>query len=277
MRLFLLWATMFLVNISSADAMLEDSFLYFPDATLVATPAAAGLAYESVSFPAADGTLLHGWFIPGDPDLPALLYCHGNAGNISHRIESLDQFHRLGLNVFSFDYRGYGQSTGQPSETGTYQDARGALAWLGQRGWEADRTIYFGRSLGAAVALQLALEAPPAALVMETPFTSIADMGRHHYPILYRALGWLVDLDYDNARKIPSLRTRLLITHGTADSIVPVEMARQLYTLAPEPKQLVLIQGIGHNHMFFAKDEYLLEWSRLLKEVMTEITAGRKR
>lgn len=267
MRLFLLWATMFLVNISSADAMLEDSFLYFPDSTMVATPAAAGLAYERVSFSAADGTLLHGWFIPGGPDQPALLYCHGNAGNISHRIESLDQFHRLGLNVFSFDYRGYGQSTGQPSETGTYQDARAALAWLGQRGWEADRTIYFGRSLGAAVALQLALEAPPAALVMETPFTSIADMGRYHYPLLYRALGWLVDLDYDNARKIPSLQTRLLITHGTADAIVPVKMARQLYELAPDPKQLVLIPGLNHNSLFFERVEYREAWIGFLEEI----------
>lgn len=272
MRLFLLWATLLLVNISSADAMLEDSFLYFPESTMVATPAAAGLAYETATFPAADGTLLHGWFIPGDPDQPALLYCHGNAGNISHRINALDQFHRLGLNILIFDYRGYGQSTGQPSETGTYQDARGALAWLGKRGWGAGRTIYFGRSLGAAVALQLALEAPPAALVMETPFTSIGDMGRHHYPLLYRALGWLVDLDYDNARKIAALRTRLLITQGTADRIVPVEMARQLYDLAPEPKQLVLIRGIDHNDMFFGNAEYRREWSRLLQDVMTDMT-----
>ncbi|MBE0595888.1 MAG: alpha/beta fold hydrolase, partial [Desulfuromonadales bacterium] len=148
----------------------EHQFLYFPTRTLVATPAAAGLPYEEVFFAAADGVRLHGWYLPGEPGRPALLFAHGNAGNISHRLENLRLFHQqLGVTVFIFDYRGYGQSEGRATEEGTYADARGALAWLRGRGWEAERLVYFGRSLGAAVALQLALEAPPAGVVLKPP------------------------------------------------------------------------------------------------------------
>lgn len=264
MRGWLVVTFLWLFINSPAEAMLEESFLFFPDPTLVATPAAAGLPYREVTFPAADGTRLHGWYLPGRSDLPVVLYCHGNAGNISHRIEPLAQLNRFGLNVFIFDYRGYGQSAGVASEAGTYQDAHGALTWLREQGWDADRSIYFGRSLGAAVALQLALDAPPAGLVMETPFTSIAEMGRHHYPLLYRALGWLVNLDYANDRKIPELKTRLLITQGSADRIVPPVMAQRLYQLAPEPKQLVLIPGVGHNDNFFHSSRYRQAWQDFL-------------
>lgn len=267
MQSWLVATVLLLFTISPAEAMLEDSFLFFPDPILVTTPAAAGLTYTEVTFPAADGTLLHGWYLPGAPDQPVVLYCHGNAGNISHRIEPLAQLHRLGLNVFIFDYRGYGQSSGRASETGTYQDARGALAWLREQGWDAGRSIYFGRSLGAAVALQLALEVPPAGLIMETPFTSIAEMGRHHYPLLYRALGWLVNLDYANNRKIPALKTRLLITQGSADWIVPPAMAQRLYQLAPDPKQLVLIPGVGHNDNFFHNARYRQAWQDFLATI----------
>lgn len=267
MRLLLL-ASMVLFIISPADAMFEDSFLYFPDSELIATPAAAGLAFADVTFPAADGTRLQGWFVAGDTMRPVVLYCHGNAGNISHRIEALAQLHRLGLSVFIFDYRGYGKSAGKPSEDGTYQDALGARAWLRQQGVEPSRTIYFGRSLGAAVALQLALEQPPAGLVLETPFTSIAAMGRHHYPLLYRALGWLVDLDYDNLRKIPAVKTRLLITHGTADTIVSPAMAKQLYQLAPEPKRLLLLPDLDHNDNFFGSVAYRQAWQTFLTAIM---------
>jgi len=270
MRVLPVLTILLLFTSSPADAMLEDHFLYFPETTLIATPAAAGLPYDEVTFPAADGTLLHGWYVAGERSRPVVLFCHGNAGNISHRIDSLAQLHRLGLNVFIFDYRGYGRSAGQASEAGTYQDSRGALDWLRLHGWAAEQTIYFGRSLGAAVALQLALEQPPAGLVMETPFSSIAAMGRHHYPILYRVLGWLVDLDYDNTRKITGLKSRLLFTHGSADSIVPPRMVQKLFDLAPEPKQLVLIPGAGHNDNFFRSDEYRQGWRMFLEKVMAD-------
>jgi len=269
MRLLLL-AILLLSTISPAGAMFEDSFLYFPDSELIATPAEAGVVFDDVTFPAADGTRLHGWFVAGAAKQPVVLYCHGNAGNISQRIDALVQLHRLGLSVFIFDYRGYGKSAGNPSEAGTGQDALGAFAWLRQQGWEASRMIYFGRSLGAAVALQMALEQPPAGLVLETPFTSIAELGRHHYPLLYRVLGWLVDLEYDNARKIPAVKTRLLITHGTADTIVPQAMAERLYHLAPGPKRLVLLADLGHNDNFFGSVAYRQAWKTFLTAIMAD-------
>ena len=125
-------------------------------------PLAVGLDYEEVWFPASDGQLLHGWYIPGQSSGPLLFYCHGNAANISYRLDILDYFNtRLGLPVFIFDYRGYGQSTGAAqAEADLYKDARGALSYLAGRGWSPRRMVYFGRSLGSAVALQMALEQP---------------------------------------------------------------------------------------------------------------------
>lgn len=249
----------------SVHAMLEDQFLYFPTTDIYITPAAAHLDYRDVSFSASDGTRLHGWFLKGEPDRPLVLFCHGNAGNIADRLEMLRFLHELGVSVFIFDYRGYGLSAGTPSEEGTYADGRGALAWLAQQGWPPERIIYLGRSLGAGVALQLALEQPPAGLVLETPFTSVAAMGRYHYPVLFRVAGWLLDARYDNLAKIDKLQAPLLIVQGTADDIVPPQMAQKLAQQAPEPTQLTLIQGAGHNDLFSDfGGNYRKSWLELL-------------
>lgn len=250
---------------ATTEGALEQRYIYFPDRQLVATPAAVGLAYEEVRFAAADGVRLHGWYLPGEPGRPLVLFCHGNAGNISHRLESLRLLHDLGLSVFLFDYRGYGQSEGSPGEEGTYADARGALAWLGERGWPPERLIYAGESLGAAVAVQLALEHPPAGLVLEAPFTSIAAMGRHHYFLLHFLLGWLLDARYDNLAKIGRVRSPLLIIQGEADSIVPPAMARRLYEAAGGPKTLRLIPGADHNDLLFVGGKaYREAWREFL-------------
>ena len=248
-------------------AAMEHHFIFFPDRQLVATPAAAGLAYEEVWFTAADGVKLHGWHVPGEPGRPLLLFCHGNAGNISHRIENLRHFRRLGLAVLIFDYRGYGRSEGRSSEEGTYSDARGALGWLQQRGWQPQQLIYFGRSLGAGVAVQLALETPPGALVLETPFPSIAAMGRHHNPILYLLLGWLLDASYDSFNKIGRIHAPLLLFQGDRDSIVPEKMARRLFERANEPKTYYRIEGADHNDTFDVGGErYWQQWRQFLDQ-----------
>ena len=171
----------------------------------------------------------------------------GNYGNMSHRLLNLRLLHRLGVSIFIFDYRGYGQSLGHTSEQGTYDDLRGAIAMLVQRGWKPDRMILFGRSLGAAVALQVAIETTPAGVILETPFTSIRDMGWSHYTLFYFLLGWLIQADYDNLAKIGRLHCPLLILHGTKDTICPPRMARELFERANDPKQLVWIEGAGHN------------------------------
>lgn len=253
---------------ATTEGALEQRYIYFPDRQMVATPAAVGLAYEEVRFAAEDGVRLHSWYVPGAPGRPLVLFCHGNAGNISHRLESLRLLHDLGLSVFLFDYRGYGHSEGTPSEKGTYADARGALAWLGERGWRPERLVYAGESLGAAVAVQMALEHPPAGLVLEAPFTSVAAMGRHHYFLLYFLLGWLLDARYDNLAKIGRVHSPLLVIQGTADSIVTPAMARRLFERANEPKTFRLIPGADHNDLLFTGGSaYREAWQEFLGRV----------
>jgi hypothetical protein len=255
-----------LVLVPGSESAMEHHFIYFPDNQLIATPDRFGLDYEDVSFAAADGTRLHGWYLPGSPEQPLILFFHGNAGNISHRLDNLRLLHRLGVSVFIFDYRGYGHSEGRASEAGTYRDARGALTWLQQRGWSRQRMVYFGRSLGAGVAVQLALEEPPAGLILETPFPSIAAMGRHHNPILYITLGWLLDARYDNLAKIGRIRVPLLVLQGNRDRIVPQAMARRLFDAANEPKTWQLIPGAGHNDTYEVGGEaYWTAWSEFLR------------
>lgn len=234
----------------SLSGILERFFLYFPEPELILTPSDMGLDYEDVNFTAEDGTRLHGWFLPGENGQPLVVFCHGNAGNISHRLDNLRRLRELGLAVFIFDYRGYGRSEGRPSEPGSYSDMRGALAWLQQQGWEGREMIYFGRSIGAGVALQLALEQPPGGVILESPFTSIAAMGKQHYPLLWLMAGWLLEARYDNLGKIDRLKTPLLIFHGNRDEIVPQEMGRELFEAAPHSKSFHSISGAGHNDTY---------------------------
>ncbi len=249
--LFLMFALLLCTCKAHAFSTMDRYYIFFPERTLHATPEAVGLTYEAVEFKAADGVRLRGWLLPGEPGRPLLLFAHGNAGNISHRIDNLARFRRLGLSVFIFDYRGYGLSEGKITEAGSYDDMRGALAFLRGRGWNPRQLIYFGRSLGAAVALQLALEEPPAGLVLESAFTSVAGMGWHHQPLLYAMFGWwALSARYDNLSKIDRLRCPLLMFQGDRDRIVPPKMARQLFDRAPQPKTYYLIPGAGHNDTY---------------------------
>lgn len=262
-----------------AAGVLDRHFIFFPETTLIGSPADAGLTYEEVFFSTEDGLRLHGWLIPGQPDKPLLVFAHGNAGNISHRIGNLAQLHRLGLTLFIFDYRGYGRSEGVTTEQGTYADMRAALVWLQDRGWDPSQMIYFGRSLGAAVALQLALEEPPGGLVMESAFTSIPRMGWRHYPVIYALLGWwALNTRYDNLSKIDKLSCPLLLFQGERDRIVPPKMARQLLARAPEPKHLHLIAEAGHNDTHLIGGEpYWLAWLTFIAQVTAEATADQDR
>lgn len=250
------------------DAMLENQFLFFPENRIYTTPADLNLEYQEVLFPADDATEIYGWYLPGEPGKPLVLFCHGNAGNISHRLDNLKYLHNLGLTTFIFDYRGYGKSQGTTSEEGTYSDIRGALRYLETQGWNTKQMIFFGRSLGAGVALQLALEEPPGALVLESPFTSVSAMGRHHYPILSLVAGWLIQARYDNLQKIDRLKAPLVIFQGEQDRIVPPEMAEQLYRKAPQPKQLVMLPDADHNNTYQTGGEfYWNHWRQLINDL----------
>lgn len=250
------------------DALLR-GLLYFPMRPSGLTPAAAGLAFEDLSFHAEDGVKLHGWWIPADRQRagrPAvhLLLCHGNAGSIEDRLIHARSLVDAGVDVLLFDYRGYGRSQGSPSEAGTYQDARAARqALLARKGVDPARIFYLGESLGGAVALELALAQPPRGLVLQSTFTSIRDMARHHYPFIPQAL---VPDAYPNLARVRELRAPLLVLHGDADDIVPVAAGQALHAAAPEPKKLQLLHGLGHNDLVSrAGADYgriIAEWAR---------------
>lgn len=226
----------------------QDRLVYFPERALAATPAQAGLAYEPVRFTSADGVGLSGWFIPAPEARVTLLFCHGNAGNISHRLESIRQFHQLGLNVFIFDYRGYGESEGQPTEAGTYRDVEAAWRYLVEtRGLASERIIYFGRSLGAAIAAWLATQHPPRALIVESAFTSAPDFGAEIYPWLPVRL--LARLRYPTREYLKSVKVPVLVVHSRDDEIVPFRHGESLYAAARAPKEFLEIRG-GHNDGF---------------------------
>lgn len=225
--------------------VIERSFIYYPTRGVGATPADVGLDFENVVFHTADDVRLHAWFVAGEGDR-TVLWFHGNAGNISDRVEALRELHEeLDASVFLVSLRGYGRSEGRPHEQGTYLDARAALkALLEREEVDPDRVVFYGQSLGAAIAVDLATEHPPAALVLEAAFTSISDMARHHYRV---PLGFLVRTRYDTLSKISRVRAPLLLLHGTEDQVVPFEMSERIYAAASEPKRLHPVPGAGHN------------------------------
>ncbi|MFQ5894834.1 MAG: alpha/beta hydrolase [Nitrospinota bacterium] len=253
---------------------IERAFLYYPVKGLAATPAALGLPYEDVYFRAEDGVRLHGWFVPAPrPGAPSLLWFHGNAGNISHRLENLAHIRaRLGLHVFIVDYRGYGQSEGSADEEGTYRDARAALRALrAQRGVDPSRIILFGRSLGAALAVELALHEPFYGLILESPFLNVPAMARVVFPFL--PTRWLVSMQYEIAGKVGRARAPVFVLHGDRDEVVPFEQGRRVFELAPEPKRFFTIRGAGHNDTYWVGGEaYWRAWEEFLASLDT---AGR--
>lgn len=224
---------------------LNRKLLYVPSRELVADPFRLGLYFEEAVLVASDGPRLHGWWVPhGSPGAPAVLLLHGNGGNISHRLERLRLLHAAGASVFLLDYRGYGRSEGKPSEEGTYLDAEAARRWLLERkDVPASRLVYHGESLGCGVAVELARRHPPAALILDSAFTSVPEMAKRIFSL---PLSWLVKFRYDNLAKLPSIRVPLLVLHSPQDDIVPYEMGRRLFEAAAEPKAFVDLRG-GHN------------------------------
>jgi uncharacterized protein len=263
--------------------------IYLPSPGPVPPAASVLPGAEDVSFETADGLQLQGWFVPGAVDNPApprprsvtlpegappqvgegeahpnpgpaVLVCNGNGGDRSMRAALAAALSRMGLAVLLFDYRGYGGNPGSPSEEGLAADARAALEYLAGRP-EVDprRVVYLGESLGAAVALRLAVERPPAALVLRSPFASLAEVGRRHYPFLPVSL--LLRDRYDSAARVGRLTAPLLVVAGGRDRIVPATHSRRLFAAAPQPKRLVVLDGAGHN------DHDLLAGPRLMEEL----------
>ena len=227
-------------------ALIDRYFIFFPESELIGSPGDVGLEFEDVTFAVADGTWIHGWFVPGDGDV-TWLWFHGNAGNVSHRLNEIALVHeKVGVNVFIFDYRGYGRSDGRVSEQGTYEDGVAALKYLESRpDVDPAKIVFFGRSLGAGVAVETAVRHRPYGLVIESGFTSVRSMARRHYPFL--PLGFLVRTKYDSVSKIPKVDAPVLVIHGDSDSIVSFEEGLKLFKEAREPKEFYTIEGADHN------------------------------
>jgi len=230
----------------------QSRLLYYPNIpsrAIVATPERAGLAYESVEILTEDGVRLDGWFLPTDRAARGvLLFFHGNAGNISHRLDSLKIFTDLGLDVLIFDYRGYGRSEGEISEQGTYLDAEAAWRYLtDDRRIPAKNIVLFGRSLGAAIAVYLAARHKPSALIMESAFTSVPDLAARYYRIF--PVHWLARIRYSAKEYLKSVRCPVLIVHSRDDEIIPIHHGRALFAAANEPKEVLEILG-SHNEGF---------------------------
>jgi len=242
---------------------LERHFLYFPARALSSTPAEHGLAAEDLDLRAEDGVRLRGWRLRGG-GRRALLYFHGNAGNVGDRLDRARILvERLGLDVFLVDYRGYGLSEGEPSEDGLYRDARAVYAAARDRGFGADRMVLFGESLGSAVAIELAAETACAGVVLETPFLSISEMARVHYPFVP---GFLIRSRYDNAAKISRVDAPKLFLVAERDEVAPPEQGRRLFELAPPPKTLYVIPRAAHNDTYVVGGEdYWRKWEEFLK------------
>ena len=245
-------------------------FIYFPERELIQTPADRGLEFEETFFTTGDGVRLHGWYVPGRSDV-TLLWLHGNAGNISHRVDNLYEMHELlGTNIFIFDYRGYGRSEGSPSEDGTYLDGEAAMEFLSNRGDTGTKTVLFGRSLGGAVAVEIAVQRKIDALILESPFTSIQAMAKKHYPFL-PGIGLLVRAKYDSISKIGMVDVPVMVVHGESDEIAPFEMGKELFEAANEPKRFYAIQGAGHNDTYLVGGQpYYDALARFLRDSLGE-------
>ena len=251
MRLFThlgrLWKVLFLLSLWCLSGCLS-YVLYHPGHELRATPADLGLPYESVTLETIDGKRLAAWWVPSESSRGTLLFCHGNAGNISHRLDSIRIFNSLGLNVLIFDYRGYGQSSGSPSEQGIYRDAEAAWDYLEQiRGIDPQEIVVFGRSLGGSVAAWISQTHRPGSLILEASFVSVREAARDRVPAFFVKL--FIPDQYPTMRYLTKVECPVLIIHSRSDEIIPFRHGEALFAAARDPKELAAICG-SHNRGF---------------------------
>lgn len=250
-------------------AVTQRQFLYFPQPREMPPIASVFANGEEVRFTTTDGLSLAGWFVPAATGgrAPAVLVLNGNAGNRFHRAPLAHALSRAGFAVLLFDYRGYGGNPGSPTERGLLTDARAAARYLAARDdVDARRIAYFGESLGAAVAVALATEAPPAVLVLRSPFTSLADMRKLHYPLL--PFDFLLLDRYPAIDQIARVTAPVLVIAGERDEVVPPAHSRRLFDAANEPKRFLLVPTAHHN------DPALLSGARLVDEIVRFVSTG---
>lgn len=234
-----------------------------PGRALTASPSDIGLDYEDVSLATRDNEVLHGWYIPATDPVGVVLFFHGNAGNISHRLDSIEIFQELDLDVLIIDYRGYGQSSGSTSEQGTYLDAQTAWDYLvNSRDIAPGNIVIFGRSLGGAVASWLAARTTPGAVILESCFTSGPDMGGRLYPFLPVRL--ITRLKYPVKEHVKQVSSPVLIIHSQQDEIIPFDMGQSVFAAAPEPKEMLVLSGDHNGGFLMNRQQYLAAIGKFL-------------
>lgn len=241
--------------------------VFYPEAgrEIIATPDQFGLPYQDIHLKTADGVDLHGWYVPVAESRGTVLLLHGNAGNISHRIDTLQMFYRLGYSTLIIDYRGYGNSGGTPGEEGSYRDSEAAWRYLtGQLHIPPRRIVVFGESLGGAVAAWLSARYKPGALVIASGFTSVPELGQQLYP--YLPMRWLTNIQYDTRENLRAVAAPVLIAHSPDDDIVPFEHGRALFAAAHTPKQFLELAG-GHNEGYIFTRA---TWTGALEDFLSE-------
>lgn len=234
---------------------IENRTLFYPDKNLEVSPKDIGLAYDAVIFQTTDNKKISAWFISAPSARYTILFCHGNAGNISHRIEKLKFFHDLQCSVLIFDYRGYGRSGGRPSEQGLYQDAQTAYEYLLMRKIPTDKIVVYGESIGGAVAIELAAKNKIEGLILESTFSNVKDMVQKTFPLLPY---WILSSRFDSLAKIRSITVPKLIIHSINDEIVPYELGEKLFEAAALPKEMATVHG-GHNSCFYESNALFRE------------------
>lgn len=233
----------------------QPKMIFFPISEHAQTPNDWGMEYEDVFLNADNKVRLHGWYIPRQGARKVVLFFHGNAGNISHRGESVEVFHRLGLNVFIIDYRGYGKSTGKPSEKGMYADARTAWHYLNQeRAIDEKDIIVFGRSLGGVIASQLATEVHPGKLIIESAFSSSRDMARAIFPFISNVI--LMRYCFNTAENMKQIQSPVLVAHSPDDDIIPFSHGEKIFQAANDPKTFLKMRGDHNNGFLASQPEY---------------------
>ena len=249
----------------------QSRLIYFPEIgrEIVTTPDQIGLAYESIESSTTDHQTLHSWFVPAAEAKGTVLFFHGNAGNISHRLDYLSMFNRLGYNTLIFDYRGYGQSSGKPSESGTYLDAAAAWRYLTEvKEIVPSSVMLFGESLGGAVAAWLAAREKPGMLVLASVFTSVPDLATQIYPFL--PVRQIARFEYNTLENLRSVSCPVFVAHSPQDEIVPFLHGQDLFQIASEPKQFLTLQG-GHNDGFiFMREQWIMTLDAFMSKNLTK-------